>query len=403
MLTNNCRLCNSTRINLAIDLGHHPLADTFPQRAALNEPETRYPLRTLLCDDCGHMMLQFVVTPEERYQKTDYSYTSSNSPVAIKHFAEMAQEIIQIAKVSSDDLVVDIGSSDGTLLNEFKNQSGCKIIGIEPAANIATIANEAGVPTLNKFFDKSTATKILEQKKAKAITANNVFNHITDLSDFMSNVCDVLTDDGYFVFETPSLLHLVDRLAFDTIYLEHVSYFGIKPLKRFFKQFGLSIHRVDLNDYMGGSMRVYINKSTANEHIAEEMIKKEEAAGIYTLETYARFMKSIKDFKMKLCRELYDIKASGGKIIGIGAATKGNTLLNYCNIDATLLECVTDSSPLKIGKYTPGSHLPIISDADIPKDATHALILPWNIGNFLKEKLKHLPLKFLIPQMKKKL
>ncbi|MFA5935783.1 MAG: class I SAM-dependent methyltransferase [Patescibacteria group bacterium] len=403
MLTHNCHLCHSTNLELTIDLGHHPLADTFIPAELLNEPETRYPLRTLLCRDCGHMMLQYVVSPEERYQKVDYSYTSSNSAVAIKHFGEMANEIIRTAKIGAGDLVVDIGSSDGTLLKAFRDQSGCRVVGVEPAPNIAKMANDSGVETINDFFGKDATKKILEKGKVKAITANNVFNHITDLSDFMTNIVDVLTDDGFFVFEAPSLIQLVERLAFDTIYLEHVSYFGIKPLHRFFKQFGLSIHRIDLNDYMGGSMRVYVGKQPADEHIATALIEKEEAAGIYASETYVRFMTSVRDFKMNLCRQLYDIKANGGKIVGIGAATKGNTLLNYCGIDGTLLEYVTDSSPLKIGKYTPGSHLPIIADADIPKDATHALILPWNIGTFLKEKLKHLPLEFLVPQMKKDL
>jgi hypothetical protein len=202
------------------------------------------------------------------------------------------------------------------------------------------------------------------------------------------------------VFETPSLFELVRRSAFDTIYLEHVSYFGIKPLRRFFSGFGLSIKAIEENDYMGGSMRIAVGAGDkeATKKV-EELAAREEALGIYSAETYEKFMTRIRRFKTSLCARLYHIKSEGGIIVGIGAATKGNTLLNYCGIDGSLLECVTDASPLKIGKYTPGSHLRIVSDRDIPKGTTHALILPWNIGDFLKEKLKHLDLEFIIHSM----
>ena len=399
MLTSNCQLCRSADLDLIIDLGHHPLADTFLPPDRLDQQETIYPLRVLLCRDCGYATLQYVVPPEERYQKTDYSYTSANSPVAVKHFADMAAEIVAAAGIGASDLVVDIGSSDGTLLKAFRDASGCGIIGIEPAPNIAKLASDAGVPTVQEFFGTSAAERILAQGKAKAITANNVFNHITDLPDFMTNIAKVLADDGLFVFEAPSLLELVRRLAFDTIYLEHVSFFGIKPLARFFKAFGLSIRRIETNDYMGGSMRGFVGKRPADDDVVSAFIKEEEEAGIYDVETYRAFMEKVRRFKMDLCRKIFDIKASGGVIVAIGAATKGNTLLNYCKLDRSVLECVTDSSPLKIGKFLPGSHLPIIADADIPKNATHALILPWNIASFLTEKLKHLNLEFIIPHM----
>jgi hypothetical protein len=234
---------------------------------------------------------------------------------------------------------------------------------------------------------------------AKAITGTNVFNHITDLPSFMRDIKEALTDDGAFVFEAPSLLELVKRLAFDTIYLEHISFFGMKPLVRFLKPLGLYVHRIEPSDYMGGSFRVYIKRTPSETKAAEDFIALEESAKLYAPETYATFMMNVRKFRSDLMKELYDIKTKGGVIVGIGAATKGNTLLNYCGINNGLLECVTDASPLKIGKYTPGSHLRIIPDAEIPKNATHALILPWNIGNFLKDKLKHLNLEFIVPHM----
>lgn len=399
MISASCRLCGATNLRLIIDLNYHPLGDTFLPKEALNESETRYPLRVLQCMDCGHAFLQYVVPETERYQKVDYSYTAGNSPVSVKHFGEMAVEIIAGQKIGANDLVVDIGGNDGTLLKAFKDQSGCKVLNVEPAGNIAKISQENGIETHHGFFDSAAASKIKALGGAKSITGTNVFNHINDLPAFMRDVKEALTADGAFVFEAPSLLELVKRLAFDTIYLEHVSFFGMKPLVQFFSTLGLSVHRIEPSDYMGGSFRVYVKQTPADPKVAQDFIALEEAAGLYEAKTYEEFMSKVRKFRSDLMSQLYDIKAKGGKIVGIGAATKGNTLLNYCGIDNGLLECVTDSSPLKIGKYTPGSHLPIVPDADIPKDATHALILPWNIGNFLKEKLKHLNLEFIVPHM----
>ncbi|MFH1621472.1 MAG: class I SAM-dependent methyltransferase [Patescibacteria group bacterium] len=401
MHTNNCQLCSSANLELAIDLGHHPLADTFLPPDKLDAAETSFPLRTLLCRNCGYMTLQYIVPSETRYQQVDYSYTSANSPVAVKHFAEMAQQLSALANLGNADLVVDIGSSDGTLLKAFKEQTRCRILGIEPAPNIAKMANEAGVPTLQDFFNAKIKDEIVKQGKAKIITANNVFNHINDLRDFMSNIVASLADGGLFVFEVPSLYELVKRSAFDTIYLEHVSYFGIKPLRKFFSGFGLAIKDIRENDYMGGSMRVAISHLPENTKTVDAVIAKEENTNIYSPETYVKFMDQIRRFKFDLCLKLFQIKSAGGKIIGIGAATKGNTLLNFCKIDNSLLDCVTDTSALKIGKYLPGSHLRIIDDKNIPPDTTHALILPWNIGHFLKKKLKHLEFEFIIPSMGK--
>ncbi|MCC6563607.1 class I SAM-dependent methyltransferase [Candidatus Uhrbacteria bacterium] len=399
MISTACRLCSSTNLRLIIDLNFHPLGDTFLPKEALDQSETRYPLRVLQCADCGHAFLQYVVPEEERYQKVDYSYTAGNSPVSVKHFGEMATEIIADQIISANDLVVDIGGNDGTLLKAFKDQSGCKVLNVEPAGNIAKISQENGIATHHGFFDSMAASKIKAMGGAKAITGTNVFNHINDLPTFMKDVKEALTPDGAFVFEAPSLLELVKRLAFDTIYLEHVSFFGMKPLVKFFETLGLHVHRIEASDYMGGSFRVYVKQTPATNSAAQDFIALEDAAQLYDAATYEEFMAKVRKFRSDLMSQLYDIKAKGGKIVGIGAATKGNTLLNYCGIDNGLLECVTDSSPLKIGKYTPGSHLPIIPDAEIPKDATHALILPWNIGNFLKEKLKHLNLEFIVPHM----
>jgi len=400
MITNKCQLCGSKNLKLIIDLGYHPLADTFLKN--LNEEEIFYPLRVLLCQDCGYVTLQHIVAEPTRYQKTDYSYTSSNSPVAAAHFKEIAQQAIERVKITEEDLVVDIGSNVGTLLKMFHEQKNCKVIGVEPAPNMAQLAEKDNILTIPDFFSKEAVAKILEKHgKAKAITSTNTFNHINDLNEFMKNIDELLAEDGCFVFETPYLLDLVNNLSFDTIYLEHVSYFAVKPFQKFFEKFGFFIQHLEKNDYMGGSIRIYLGRERTNEDLIKKYLEEEEQSKIFEPKTYEILMDKVRNLKSKLCSEIYEIKAKGSKIIGIGAATKGNTLLNYCKIDNTSIDFITDSSPLKIGKLTPGSHIPIKSDEDITSDIKFALILPWNIAGFLKEKLKHLNLEFITPQIKK--
>lgn len=401
MVTNSCQLCGSNNLKQIIDLGNHPLADTFLSEDKMGGEEIFYPLRVLLCLKCGYATLFYIVSREIRYAKNEYSYTSSNSPIAIAHFRELASEASQKAKVTKDDLVIDIGSNTGTLLEAFQSITGCKIIGIEPSENIAQLALENLIPTINHFFDTESVSEILSSGKAKIIICTNVFNHITDLSGFMHNVRKLLEDDGMFIFEVPYLLHLVRDVAFDTVYLEHVTYFGIKPFVPFFKNFGFNIIHLAENNYMGGSIRLYVSQSKEAADI-DEYIKREEECGMYDPENYKEFMSKTRQLKFDVLHKIYKIKSQGEKIVGIGAATKGNTFLNYCKIDHTLLDFVADSSPLKIGKYTPGSRIPIRSDNDIKEDIKHALILPWNIAEFLKKKLQHLHLNFIIPNIQKK-
>ena len=399
MIVERCRLCKSSKVRVIIDLGFHPLADTFLTEQQLREEERHYPLRVQMCKDCGYAMSQYIVPAEERYQKHEYSYDSANSKVAVQHFEEMAEQVISQCKVAEHDLVVDIGSNVGTLLNAFRQKSGCQIIGVEPSANIARIAAQNNVPTIEDFFNERAVREILKTGTPKVITATNVFNHIEELDECMRNICALIGERGVFVFEVPYLLDLVEKTAFDTIYLEHVSYFSIQPLTHFLKQYNLAIEHIERNDYMGGSVRVYVRKKEEYPELTARYIEQEQQANLYKPETYELFMSRVKKLRYDLCRQIYEIKSGGGKIIGIGAATKGNTLLNYCKLDGNLLEYITDSSPLKIGKYTPGSHIKILSDQDITKDITHALILPWNIAPYLKSKLRHLNLEFVTPQV----
>lgn len=396
----HCLLCSLEDLASIVDLGEHPLADTFLKKERLQQEEPRYPLRVYMCRTCGHAMGGFVVSAEKRYQEHEYSYSAGNSPVSVGHFAEMADELIENNSLDKDDLVVDIGSNDGTLLKAVREKSGARVLGVEPS-QIAEIAEEKGIPTVQDFFGLRAVDRIVEEGKARAIVATNVFNHIEDLDTFMRSIRSALTPGGIFVFEVPYLLTLVEKIAFDTIYLEHISYFSVKPLIPFFKKHGFIIVDIGDNDYMGGSIRISVSTDGEESSKVAGYVKKEEDAHLFDPATYVEFSRKVLQFKTSLLSDLRALKREGGRIIGIGAATKGNTLLNYCGIDTSLLEFVTDSSPLKIGKYMPGSRIPIKGDDAISDDITHALILPWNIASFLKEKIaaKHPKLAFITPHM----
>jgi len=385
MPISSCGLCKSRDLVLAIDLGLHPLADTFLKKEQLMEPEMRYPLQMLLCKACGHAMNSYVVSEKKRYQENDYSYDSNNSKISIKHFTDMAGDVCRRAQLSSGDLVIDIGSNVGTLLQAFKNQ-GMEIRGVEPSSNIADIAEKNGIPTIRDFFNTAACAEILKTGKAKVVTITNAFNHISYLDEFMQCVVSILRDDGTFVIEIPYFLQLLKRRHFDTIYLEHVSYIAVKPLAAYVKKFGLNIIHVEENDYMSGSIRFFIGRGKEGAMV-QKMIANEEGAKLFSPQTYEEFGRQIMGCKLTLLKELVDARAKGGKVVAIGAATKGNTLLNYCGIDNTLIDFVTESSELKIGKYLPGSHIPILPDDAIDESVTHALILAWNIADFLKEKI----------------
>lgn len=400
MQITHCRLCGSADIRRVVELGFHPLADTFLSAELQHGPEVAYPLELGSCATCGHVFTLFAVSPEDRYQKQDYSYDSSNSRVSIEHFKEFCDAVLLDRRPAPDALIADIGSNVGTLLSHFKASGFANVRGIEPSANIAALAEQNGVPTLVDFFHAGIVNALTAQAKVEVLLSSNVVNHADDLPALLATADAVLSDTGRFVFEVPYLLDLIEQTAFDTIYHEHVHYYGVKPLAACLARHGFAIRRVERLDYMCGSIRVYAERGDTLGAGVTDLIAQEDAARLYDLATYQAFMDRVRAVKHATNLHLWQIRAAGGKIIGIGAATKGNTFLNYCRIDADLVDVIADSSVLKIGKRAPGSHIPIIADEDIPTTAaTHALILPWNIADFLKGKLAHLGLEFYVPQV----
>lgn len=394
-----CRLCLSSEIALVVDLGFHPLADTFLSEELQYGAEASFPLQLGQCKDCGHVFTLFAVSPEDRYQKQDYSYDSSNSPVAISHFKEFCAATLADEPISQAALIVDIGSNVGTLLGHFKDAAYSNVLGVEPSSNIASIAVADGIPTINAFFDAGAVKAIVEAGPVELLLSSNVVNHADDLPALLENAAAALSSTGRFVFEVPYLLDLVQQTAFDTIYHEHVHYYGIKPLALCLARNGFGITKVERLSYMCGSIRVYARPNVHHSEGVQALIDEEERFGLYFTETYTKFMERVQRVKREVNTHLWKIRADGGIIIGIGAATKGNTFLNYCRLDNDLISYISDSSPLKVGKRTPGSHIPIVGDDEIGSEATHAVILPWNIAEFLKSKLQYLGLEFYVPQV----
>ena len=382
-----------------VDLGFHPLADTFlPEHLQLG-PEISYPLHLGSCQSCGHVFTLYSVTPEDRYQKQDYSYDSSNSKVAVAHFMEFRDAVLAKMDLAPDAVIVDIGSNVGTLLSHFKDAGFPNVLGVEPSGNISRQAVANGVPTVNDFFNVAAAAEIAKSGLVEVLLSSNVVNHADDIPALLQVAKSVLGPAGIFVFEVPYLLDLVQRTAFDTIYHEHVHYYGLKPLAACLEREGFSIFNVERLEYMCGSIRIYARVGGEQTEMVKALIADEDAFGLYAPATYEAFMDRVRAVKSSVSTHLWKIRSEGGKIIGIGAATKGNTFLNYCKLDSDLIAYIADASPLKIGKRTPGSHISIIADDRIDADATHALILPWNIADFLVEKLAHLGVEFYVPQV----
>ena len=384
-----CRLCGSNSLTRILDLGTTPPADRFLRKDQLCDVEPFFPLVVVRCDGCFFVQLNYVVPPKILYQE-DYPYESSTTQAGRTHFEAFAASVIDAFSLSEKDLAVDIGSNVGILLKGFQDR-GCRVLGIDPANNIAQIARDNGIPTLTDFFGPGIAERIVtEYGKASVITASNVFAHIDDLSCLMTEVKTLLTDKGVFIVEAPYLMHLIENLEYDTIYHEHLSYLSIMPLVPFFERCGFTLFDIKQVDIHGGSIRLFICKSgryPVSQTVAD-YLKKEEEKHIHSLETFTAFANSVVNNKNQLRTLLADLKAQGNRIAAVSAPAKGMTLLNYCGIGSELIEFVTEKSELKIGKFTPGTHLPVKDDgALLSENIDYALLLAWNFKDEIMKNL----------------
>ncbi len=398
----NCRLCKSEKLEMFLDLGFTPPSDSFLTKQELNKPETYYPLQTCICKDCGYMQLGYTVPGEVLYCR-NYPYDNSTSTSFRKHFSDMGKKVTEQFELAPKSLVIDIGSNVGILLSRFK-ELGMNVLGIDPAKNLASKAIEKGFETIPEFFNSKLAEQIVKEKgKASIITATNVFVHIPDLDDFMEGIDILLDENGVFIFEVQYAAILIEKLLYDMIYHEHLGYMSVKPIVPFIKRFNMDVFDVELVDTHGGSLRVYIGKKGKRDispHV-QEFIEKENKMKLYSIDTLKKFAEDVKKHRNSLVSLLLELKKQGKTIVGIGAPAKGNTLLNYCKIDANILDYITENAETKIGLYTPGTHIAIHPDSKLSEDnPDYALLLSWNLANEIMRNLdsfKKQGGKFIIP------
>jgi SAM-dependent methyltransferase len=392
-----CRICKGIDLTRILSLGENPPVDNFTDAAHISA-EKRYPLDVYFCGTCNLVQLLDVVTQEELFHG-NYAYFSSASAPLVEHFRSYAEDLKR-EHLKPGDLVVDIGSNDGVLLQFF---DGYRVLGIEPSANVAEIARKKGIDTIDGFFTVEMAKRIVEKYgKAKVVTANNVFAHIDDIDEIIRAVKELLTDDGVFVSESHYLLDLIEHREFDTVYHEHLCYYSVKPLQHLFERFDMEVSDVRRVDVHGGSIRVYArNKTGTPAPSVQELFDIEEKAGLHSLERFRCFQHEAEAIRERLVSLVRGFRKEGKIVTAYGAPAKSGTLLNFCGFTADDLKYVTDTTPYKVGFLTPGSHIPVVSPEILTTETPdYILLLAWNYKDFILKKeqaLRDRGTKFIIP------
>jgi len=382
-----CRSCGGKNLKRVLDLGKTPLANSLLTREQLSQPEPAFPLDTVFCADCALVQITETVPPEVLFR--DYLYFSSFSDALLAHARKIVDKLIASRKLGPQSLVIEIASNDGYLLQYFK-QAGVPVLGIEPASNIAKVAVEKGIRTLNEFFGDALAKQLREKgERADVVIGNNVLAHVADLNGFVEGVALVLKDDGVAQFEVPYVKDLIDHCEFDTIYHEHLCYYSLTALDRLFRRHRLKVVDVERVPIHGGSLRVQFAPmaSAARPSAAAVALLKEEAGwGVGGFEFYAQFGRRVEDLGKKLRALLGELKSQGKSIAAYGAAAKGSTLINCFHIGTETLDFVVDRNTHKQGRFMPGVHVPILAPEELLKrKPDYTLMLTWN---FAEEILK---------------
>lgn len=376
-----CRFCRMPLTRTLIDLGLQPLANSYLGYDKLDLPEPRYPLHARVCESCFLVQVDHDVPPEAIF--SEYAYFSSYSPSWVEHARHYAETMTSRFALRPNSLVIEIASNDGYLLQHFKT-AGIGVLGIEPAANVAKEAEARGIATEVAFFNHETAARLrADGVQADLMTANNVLAHVPDLNEFVGGFPLVLNAQGVLTVEFPHLLNLIEQTQFDTIYHEHYSYLSLLACEQIFAAHGMRVFDVEELPTHGGSLRLFVCHNAADYDPCEglEIIRqKEKNAGIGKLATYDGFSPRAKAIRDELREFLKEAKAESLNVTAYGAAAKGNTLLNFCEIDTSLVSAVFDKNPHKQGRYLPGSQIPIKSpDQIVQIKPDILLILPWNL------------------------
>lgn len=394
-----CRICGNPNLEPVLSLGRTPLANSLLTEKELKQAEKTYPLDLVFCSHCSLVQITETIDPEELF--SHYLYFSSFSDTMISHAAQLAQRLITQRQLNSSSLVVEIASNDGYLLKNYVTR-GIPVLGIEPARNIAAIANENGVRTRSDFFSLSLAKQLTEQEyKADVIHAHNVLAHVADLGGVVSGIGTMLKETGIAVIEVPYVKNLIDHTEFDTIYHEHLCYFSLTSLDYLFQLYHLYVIDVERTPIHGGSLCVTLSHKDERSAPAAQLLAEEKQWGVDRLEFYAQFSKKVARLRQNLCDLITNIKSQGKTIAVYGASAKGSTLLNYFRLDQNSLDFVVDRSTVKQNLYTPGTHLPIYSpESLLEKQPDYVLLLTWNFADEIlkqQEAYRQKGGKFIIP------
>ncbi len=381
----SCRLCNSKNIEKCFSFPKTPLANEFVK---IKKKQSVYPLDLILCRDCYHFQLKHVVNPNILF--ANYVYVSGTSKSFINHFDKYAKSIIKNDKINKNDLIIEIGSNDGVLLNSF-NQLGFKnLLGVEPAKKIAEISINKGISTINSFFTKSTSNKILQKYgKAKIILANNVLAHIDDLNSVFENVKKLLSKDSFFYFEVSYLLDVINKNLFDTIYHEHVSYHSVTSMVSFLSSKKLYLIDFERIDTHGGSIRFKVsnnNKKSKSIKI-KSILDLEKQKKLHNVNTYLSFYDKIMKKKEKLIKILNELKRKNKKIVGYGAPAKMTTLMYAFGLSKDYFKFIIDDSSIKQNLFSPGMNIKVVSSKHLKIDkADVCVVFAWNFYKQIKSK-----------------
>ena len=402
MKTIKCRICGEIIEKTFVDLGRTPLSNAYLKKNMIKK-EKKFPLHVLICKKCLLVQLEEFESPKNIF--SEYAYFSSYSKTWLKHAEEYVKKMKKKFNLDSDNLVMEIASNDGYLLQYFKKYK-IPVLGIEPAKNVARIAKKKKIPTITKFFGVKLAKELVKsERQPDLLLGNNVLAHVPKLNDFVKGLKIILKPNGIITLEFPHLLKLIDKNQFDTIYHEHFSYFSLITLKKLFSIHKLEIFDVEELNTHGGSLRIFVKHMEDNIHKERKSVKKilekEKIFGLTKISTYTNFPHEVYSIREKLLVFLHKAKEDNKVVVGYGAPAKGNTLLNFCKIDSELIKYTVDMNPHKQGWYLPGSHIPIRAPNEIYKTKPdYVLILPWNLKKEIMLQMKNIHKwggKFVIP------
>ena len=396
-----CQICNSSKLNLILDLGHQPLCDSLLAKEMLNQPETTYPLRMFWCEECSLAQLDYCVDGSVVFHP-DYPYRTGVTKELVEYLNGMSSSLISKYNLKHDDLVVDLGSNDGTLLMGFK-EHGIKVLGVEPT-NIAKLANQNGIETVQEFFTMDIANEIKNKySEASIVVATNMFAHMASIGEVVSGIETILKDDGVFVFENHYLLDVIQGGQFDTIYHEHLRTYSLKSLIKLFSYYDFTITDVERGSRYGGNIRVHVTKGK-NRPVSENvtaLLNLEENSDLYKLETYRKFAERVKKAKKDFMNFLLKIKDDGKTIVANSCPGRSVTLLNYYGVDADLIPYIAEQpTSLKLGMFLPGKLIPVVNNEILIKEQPdYVILLAWHYAEPIMKQLKARGLKsnFIIP------